>query len=65
MNFPLSVSPSKEIGDRARQGTKSLTSVGIEATTSGSDRPLFYRLSYEARQEQVVGGMKVNPLYKS
>ena len=32
-----------------------LTSAGIEPTTSGFERPLFYRLSNEARWEQVLG----------
>ena len=52
--FPQSVSPRKEMGDRTRQRKKSLTSAGIEPTTSGFDRPLLYRLNYEARREQVV-----------
>ena len=55
MNFPQSVSPSKEMGDRTRQRKRSLTSAGIEPTTSEFDRPLLYRLSYETRREQVVG----------
>ena len=33
----------------------SLTSAGIEPTTSGFDRPLLYQLSYKGRWEQVVG----------
>ena len=37
MNFQLSVSPRKVIGKSTRQRKKSLTSVGIEATTSGFD----------------------------
>ena len=41
INFPLSV-------------RKSLTSVRIVPMTSGFNRPLLYRLSYEARREQVV-----------
>ena len=41
MNFLLSVSPSKEMGNRTRQRKKSLTSAGIEPTTSGFDRPLL------------------------
>ena len=55
MNFPLSVSASKEMGDRTRARKKSPTSEGIEPRTSGFDQPLLYRLSYEARREQVVG----------
>ena len=54
MNFPLNVSPSKEMGDRRGQRKKFPTSAGIEPTISGFDRPLLYRLSYEARWEQVV-----------
>ena len=34
---------------------KSSTSAGLEPTTSGFERPLLYRLNYEARREQVVG----------
>ena len=60
MNFPLSVSPSKEMGDPTRQQTKSPTSAGVEPTTSGLDRPLLYRLSYEARREQILGGYDGN-----
>ena len=55
MNFPLSVSPSKEMGDRTRQRKKSPTSPGIEPTISGFDRSLLYRLSHEARRKHVVG----------
>ena len=55
MNFPLSLSPSKEMGDSTGQRKKSLTSEGAEPTSSGFDRPLLYRLSYEARREPVVG----------
>ena len=40
----------------ARGKEKNLTSAGIETTTSGFDRPLLNRLSYEARWEQVGGG---------
>ena len=36
-----------------RQREKSPTSTGVEPTTSGYDQPLLYRLSYEARREQV------------
>ena len=50
MNFSLSISPSKEMIDRT-----SLTSAGIEPTNRGFDQPLLCRLSYEARQEQLVG----------
>ena len=50
MKFLQSVSSSKETGDCSRQRRKSLTSAGIETTTSGFDRPLLYRLSYEARR---------------
>ena len=53
MNLPLSISPSKEMGDRTRQRKKSLNLAGIEPPTSGFDCRLFYRLSYEARREQV------------
>ena len=56
MNFPLNVSPSKEMGDRTRQRKKFTTSAGIEPMISGDDRPLLYRLSYEARREQVDCG---------
>ena len=53
MNFPLSVSPSKEMGDP--QGKKkSQTSAGNEPTTSEFDRPLLYKLKNEGRTEQVV-----------
>ena len=41
MDFPLSVRPSKEMGDRARQRKKYLTSTGIEPTTSGFDRHVW------------------------
>ena len=54
MNFPLSLSPRKEMGGNTGQRKKSLTSAGIEPTTSVFDRPLHYRLSCEARLEQVV-----------
>ena len=37
---------------------KSPTSAGIERKTSGFDRPLLYRLSYEGRREQ-FGGVNV------
>ena len=50
MNFPLNVGP----GDRTRQKKKkNPTLAGIELATSGFDRPLLYRLSYEARNEYV------------
>ena len=67
MNFPLSVSPSKEMGDHTRKRKTYLTSAGIEPTTSVFDCPLLYRLSYEARLEQasnvnVKGAMNVVPL---
>ena len=39
MNFPLSVSPSKEMEDRKSKRKRSLTSAGIETTTSRFDRP--------------------------
>ena len=55
MDFPLSVRPSEEMGDRTRQRNKSLTSAGIEPTTSRFDRPSLYRLNYEARRKQVDG----------
>ena len=54
MNFSLSISPSKEMGDRTK------TKVGIEPTPSRFHRPLLFRLSYEARREQVVGDYGVN-----
>ena len=55
MNFPLGVSPSKEMGDRSQKvKKKSPTSVGIEHTISVFDRPLLYRLSYETSRVQVV-----------
>ena len=38
INFLLSVSPSKEMGECMRQRKKSLTSAGIEPTTSGFDQ---------------------------
>ena len=41
--------------DHTCQEKKSLTSAGLEPKTSGFDRPLLYRLNYEARREQVVG----------
>ena len=47
MNFLLSVSPSKEMGARTRQRKKISDLIGF-------DRPLLYRLSYEASREQVV-----------
>ena len=53
MNFLLSISPSKEMGDRTRQIKKSLTSAGI-------DRPLLYRPSYEGRRKQVTGDYSGN-----
>ena len=37
-----------------------LTSVGLEHMTCAVDRPLLYRLNYEARPEQVVGGYRGN-----
>ena len=40
MNFPLSVIPSKEMGDHTRQ-KKTLTLAGIEPTTSGFDHCLI------------------------
>ena len=46
MKFLVRVSSSKEMEDCSRQRRKSLTSAGIEPTTSGFDRPLLYRLSY-------------------
>ena len=56
------VGPSKKMGDRTRQRKKSLTSVGIEPTTSGLDRPLLYRISYETRREEVLGDNSGNLL---
>ena len=37
LNFPLSVSASKEMGDHTRQKKESPTSAGIEPTTFGLD----------------------------
>ena len=37
---------------KAKKGSSS--SAGIESTTCGFDRLLLYRLSYEARREQVL-----------
>ena len=37
MNFPVSISPSKKMGDHTRQRKKSLTSVGIEPLASRFD----------------------------
>ena len=37
MNFLLSISPSKEMGDQTRQRKKHSTLAGIELTTSGFD----------------------------
>ena len=37
----LRVIPSKEIGDRTKQGKKSLTSAKVKLTNSGFDRPLL------------------------
>ena len=54
INFPLTVSPGKEMGHLTRQRKKSPTSARIERTNFGFDRPLLYRLSYEARRDQVV-----------
>ena len=48
------------MGDRTRQRKKSPTSAGIEPKTSGFDRPLLYRQSYEARQEHVVSDYSGN-----
>ena len=50
----LSVSPSKEMGNRTRQ-RKKMISAGITPTTSGFDCPLLDRVSYENRREQIVG----------
>ena len=55
MNIVLSVSLSKEIAGHKRQRNVSSTPSGIKSTISGFDRPLLYRLSYEARREEVVG----------
>ena len=62
MNFALSVSPSKEMGNRTRQRKKSPTSVRIEQTTSVFDRPLIalpIELQGQSR-EQVVGDCSGN-----
>ena len=55
MNFPLSVSRSKKMGDSVRQRKKCPTLAGNEPSTCGFDRPLLYRLSYKVRWEQVAG----------
>ena len=56
MEFLLSVSPSKD-GRPHESKRKSWTSVGIEPTTYGFDRPLLYRLNYETRREEVKSWM--------
>ena len=38
------ISPSKEMGDLRGKKTTTPTSVGVEPTPSGFDRPLFYRI---------------------
>ena len=53
-NRIISVIPSKEIVDSTRHRKKCLILAGIEPKTSGFDRPVLYRLSYEARRRQVV-----------
>ena len=60
MKSLLNVSPSKKMGDPTRQRKKSPTSAGVEPTTSGFDRPLLYRLRYDARRGQVDGGYHGN-----
>ena len=50
--FLMSVSSS---GSLCKTKEKSLTLAPIQSTSSGFDRPLLYRLSCEARREQVVG----------
>ena len=55
MKLKLSVSPRKEMKDSQEAKKTPLTSAGIEPTTSVFDKPLLYRLSYEARREQVTG----------
>ena len=60
MNFALSVRPSEEMGDCTRQRKNDPTSAGIEPTIFGFDRPLLFRLIYEARQEQAVGDCGCN-----
>ena len=52
MNNSLGVSPSKGNQVTTRGKEKSLTSVGMEPTTSGLDLPLLYRLSYEVGQRK-------------
>ena len=53
MKDPLGVSPSKGNQGTTRSKEKILlTSVGIEATTSGLDLPLLCRLSYEVGQRK-------------
>ena len=50
MKDPLGLSPSK--GNQGGKENILLTSVGIEATTSGLDLPLLCRLSYEVGQRK-------------
>ena len=45
-NFPLDITPLKEIWD-SPQAKENLTSVEFEPTTSGLDLLMLYRLSYE------------------
>ena len=52
MNNPLGVCPSKGNQGTTRGKEKSLTSVGIEPTTSGLDLPLLCRLSYKVAQRK-------------
>ena len=57
INFPLSVSPSKE-NARLHEAKKNISEIGGNRTHAlriFSDRPLLYRVSYETRREQVVG----------
>ena len=60
MEFPLSVSPGKEMGDHTRQRKNSPNSAEIEHTTSRFEHLLLYRLSCEARREQVTGDYRCN-----
>ena len=49
MNFPLSISPSKEMGNSMEQRKTSLISGRVEPSTNGFDRPLVYWLSYKVK----------------
>ena len=60
MNNPLGVRPSKGKQGTTRGKEKiSVTSVGIEPTTTGLNLPLLCRLNYEVRQRKsrtILGG---------